>query len=115
MPLLIAAFAAVLLSAAALMVVSVAGWLPEPAASEAPPAPAAARVRARAACAACGFVQSVRRVAAQGEAPEAYEITVRLRDGSTHVHTDATGAHWRRGERIVFIAGARAESLQPRQ
>jgi hypothetical protein len=39
--------------------------------------------------------------------PETYEITLRLRDGSTHVHTDPTPRNWRRGERIVFIAGER--------
>jgi hypothetical protein len=58
-------------------------------------------------CPACGFVQSVRRVKARGNAPETYEITVRLSDGSTHVHTESTPRNWRRGERIVFIAGER--------
>jgi hypothetical protein len=112
---MIATLAFVILSTAAL-VVSVVDRLSDTAAAEASPLPAADRTagaRAKAKCAACGFVQSVRRVAAHGDAPETYEITVRLRDGSTHVHSDAAGANWRRGERIVFIAGERVESRKP--
>jgi hypothetical protein len=106
-PLLIAALAAVLLSVAALGVASVVEWSPAPAASAAPRPAAPAGVRAKGNCPECGFVQSVRRVKARGDAPETYVITVRLRDGSTHVHTEATPANWRRGQRVVFIAGER--------
>ena len=34
-----------------------------------------------------------------------HEITVRLQDGSMGVITDANAARWRRGERIIIIAG----------
>jgi hypothetical protein len=34
-------------------------------------------------------------------APMRYEITVRMRDGSSHVFTDTT--RWRRGERVIVI------------
>lgn len=110
MPLLIAIFTAVLLSAAALGVASVPGCMSAPAAPSASAPRAAtgvAAARAKPRCAECGFVQSVRRVPARGDAPETYEITLRLRDGSTHVHTGATRANWRRGERIIYIAGER--------
>jgi hypothetical protein len=109
-PLLIATLAAVLLSAASLVVASVVGWLPDQAAAAVShPAGAAgsAGVRATAKCAECGFVASVRRVAARGNAPATDEITIRLRDGSTHVHTEAAPNGWRRGQRVVFIAGER--------
>jgi hypothetical protein len=106
-PLLIATLATVLLGAASLVVVSVVGWLPDPAAAAAPLPAAASGTAAKAKCPACGFVESVRRVGARGDAPATYEITVRLRDGSTHVLTEATPANWRRGQRVVFIAGER--------
>lgn len=108
MPLLIAALAAVLLGAAALVgMASLVVWPPAPGVSAAPRPAVPAVARAKKKCPECGFVQSVRRIEARGATPETYEITVRLRDGSTHVHTDATPANWRRGERIVFIAGER--------
>ena len=111
MPLLIAIFTAVLLSAAALVVASVLGWMSAPAAPSAPAPSAAtsvAAVRAKPKCAECGVVQSVRRVPVQGDARETYyEITVRLRDGSIHSHTEATPGNWRPGERIIYIAGER--------
>lgn len=107
MPILIAALAAVFLSAAALGVASVVDWSPAPAASAAPLPAAPAGERTKGKCPACGFVQSVRRVKARGDTPETYEITLRLSDGSTHVHTESTPRNWRRGERVVFIAGER--------
>jgi len=109
-PLLLATLAAVLLSAASLVVASVVGWLPDQAdAAVSHPAGAAgaAGVSATVKCAECGFVASVRRIAARGNAPATDEITVRLRDGSTHVHTEAAPTGWRRGQRVVFIAGER--------
>jgi hypothetical protein len=63
-----------------------------------------ARVRTR--CAACGVVQAIRRVDATGDAPESYEFTVRLRDGSTRVSTDASQARWRAGDNVMLIGGA---------
>ncbi|MEO8717052.1 MAG: hypothetical protein ABI423_02395 [Burkholderiales bacterium] len=110
MPFLIATLAALLLAAASLVVVSVVGWPPEQAVAAVPPAAAAAGpavVRAKAKCTGCGFVESVRRVAGRRDAPETYEITVRLRDGSAHSYTEAAPTQWRRGQRVVFIAGER--------
>ena len=50
-------------------------------------------------------IQSARRVAAHGNAPAAYEITVRMGDGSTHVLNDASPASWRPGEHTIVIPG----------
>jgi hypothetical protein len=36
----------------------------------------------------------------------AYEITVRLRDGSTTVFNEATPRNWRKGSRVIVIAGS---------
>ena len=62
-----------------------------------------ARVKAR--CEECGVVESMRRVAAVGNSPAIYEITVRMRDGSTRVSSDASPANWHPGERIILIGG----------
>lgn len=62
--------------------------------------------RARRDCEECGVIQSTRRVAADGDdAPPAYEITVRLGNGSTHVLSDASPARWRPGEQTILIPG----------
>ncbi len=98
MPLLIATLVTLFLGAASLVVLGAVGGLHEPAA-------VAAGTAVKAKSPACGFVQSVRRVKARGDNPETYEITLRLRDGSTHVLTEAAPANWRRGESVVFIAG----------
>jgi outer membrane lipoprotein SlyB len=49
------------------------------------------------------------RIAAGGETGRKpgrnYEITIRLRDGSMRVITDANPARWRHGERVTIIAG----------
>ena len=103
MPLLIATLVTLFLGAASLVVLGAVGGLHEPAAAAAGTPETAAKVK----CPACGFVQSVRRIKAHGSTPETYEITLRLRDGSTHVLTEAAPANWRRGERVVFIAGER--------
>jgi hypothetical protein len=77
-------------------------------------------------CGDCGVIESAREI----EAPEdksgvsapgrlavctrvgngakhvwGHEITIRLRDGSMRVITDAKPARWRRGERVTIIAG----------
>ena len=62
-----------------------------------------ARLRAR--CDECGVIESTRRVAPVGNLPAIYEITVRLRNGSTHVLSDASQPTWRIGERTILIAG----------
>ncbi len=75
-------------------------------------------------CAECGVIESTReikasdetsgvnasgQIAAGGEiqpkSARKYEITIRLKDGSMRVITDASPANWRQGERVTFIAG----------
>lgn len=70
---------------------------PETAASVASPE------RTRPKCPECGVVDSVRNVTAEDDAPPRFEITVRLRDGSTRVNRVSDPAQWRVGERITFI------------
>ncbi len=78
-------------------------------------------------CSECGVIESTRKIEGPDEnsgvnAPgriaagnqggiEAkpvrnYEITIRLRDGSMRVITDAKPARWRHGESVIIIAGA---------
>jgi hypothetical protein len=74
----------------------------------------AATSRGRSRCPECGVVQSMRTIESTGEdAPEAvmktvYEVTVRLRDGTTTVFTAAVPRDWRPGSRVIVIAGAEA-------
>ena len=65
----------------------------------------AARSRGRAACAGCGFVESVRRLEQVGDLPASYEFIVRLRDGSRRTSSIANAAQWRAGDRIMLIGG----------
>jgi hypothetical protein len=51
-------------------------------------------------------VQAIRRIAAAGDTPESYEFTVRLRDGSIRLSSDASRAKWRAGDNIMLIGGA---------
>jgi hypothetical protein len=102
--------------------VDVPAGAPEVAAVQTGAAPASRRYR----CAECGVIMSVREVNAFGEPAEidapsriaagtggaagaksrgSYEITVRLRNGSTRVITDAKPARWTRGEPVTIIAG----------
>src|SRR6185369_1970864 len=64
------------------------------------------KARSRARCASCGVVQAIRRVDAAGDAPASYEFTVRLRDGSIRLISDASQAKWRAGDNIMLIGGA---------
>jgi hypothetical protein len=79
-----------------------------------------ARVFAR--CAECGVIVSMRKIerhkedpgpGADGDRDESrlkasrnYEFTVRMADGSSRVIEAANAAAWRRGERLIVIAGA---------
>jgi hypothetical protein len=76
-------------------------------------APAAAlatdvKGRKRTHCNACGVIQAIRRVDAADGHPPTYEITIRLRDGSTRTNSNATPGNWRAGDRIMLINGTRA-------
>jgi hypothetical protein len=42
---------------------------------------------------------------AVGALPATYEFTVRLRDGSTRLSSDASQSNWRAGDAIMLIGG----------
>jgi outer membrane lipoprotein SlyB len=131
LPLLLGGIAAILVSGIAIgsLALSAQGYSGLVAADEPPDAaaaPAIAALDARAyRCAECGVIVSTRaieapaettgvnasfRIVAGGEIERKpvrnYEITIRLRDGSMRVITDANPAKWRHGERVKIIAGA---------
>lgn len=80
--------------------------------------------RLRAKCAECGMVESIREIERSAEGVDAgavtaggrtvqpgdptgiREVTVRMKNGSSRVFTDATSAHWRPGQRMIVIVGA---------
>jgi hypothetical protein len=112
-------FAGVILAAAALTGTIAIANVPvpsRPAQEDAPEmiaaAPAAVAVdvkaRKRTHCNACGVIQAIRRVDAAEGHPPTYEITIRLRDGSTRTNSNATPGNWRAGDRIMLINGTRA-------
>jgi hypothetical protein len=133
LPLLVGGIAAILVSGIAIgsLAISAQGFNgivapAEPTEGAAAPAIAAPDARAYR-CAECGMIESTREIDAPDEktgvsasgriaagnrgAIEAkpvrnYEITIRLRDGSMRVITDANPARWRHGERVTIIAGA---------
>lgn len=41
-----------------------------------------------------------------GQAALSYEVTLRMKDGSSRAFMDAHPANWRPGERVIFIEGA---------
>jgi hypothetical protein len=79
---------------------------------------------ARARCAECGMIESIREIDSHGEfnglgpidtaageyvrvkLARSSVIVVRLFDGSSRVVTDASPARWRAGERVIVIDGA---------
>jgi hypothetical protein len=112
-------FAGVILAAAALTGTIAIANVPvssRPTQEDAPEmiaaAPAAVAVdvkaRKRTHCSACGVIQAIRRVDAAEGHPPTYEITIRLRDGSTRTNSNATPGNWRAGDRIMLINGTRA-------
>jgi outer membrane lipoprotein SlyB len=133
LPLLVGGVAAILAGGIAIasLAISAQGFGGIPARDEAPAAdsaPATAAPGARAyTCTECGVIESTREIGISDEetrvnalgriaarnwgafAPRpdrGYEITIRLRDGSMRVVTDAHPARWRHGERVRIIAGA---------
>jgi hypothetical protein len=124
-PLLIGGIAALLFSTVAITSVPVMGWFhnslegidgasaQEQGSETLAPALPVARsdaAKARASCDECGVIASMRQVAALENAPEFYEMTVRFRDGSTRVFSDASPTNWRPGARIVLIDGGKQSS-----
>jgi hypothetical protein len=119
-PLVMAGIAALLFSAVAMTSVPVMGWFHNSlegvdgvsAQEQASDTLAAAlsvapldAAKTRASCDECGVITSMRQVAALENAPEIYEMTVRLRDGSTRMFSDASPTNWRPGARIILIGG----------
>ncbi|HXC38284.1 MAG TPA: hypothetical protein VN667_05010 [Burkholderiales bacterium] len=84
--------------------------------ASADPAPAGAEPRAAAApgismrgargrCSECGTIVSTQEIDAPGESAGRYAYTVRFRDGSTRMITNAHPVNWREGQRVIIIAG----------
>lgn len=55
---------------------------------------------------AAGGVARSSRNGISGKPTKSYEVTVRMKDGSSHVFMAANPANWRPGERVIFIEGA---------
>ena len=133
LPLLVGGIAAILVSGIAIgsLAISAQGFngaLASAEPFEVAAAPAIAAPGARAyRCAECGVIESTREIevpdertggnasgrnaaggrgAIEEKSIRNYEITIRLRDGSRRVITDAHPARWRHGERVQVIAGA---------
>ena len=90
--------------------VEVAESLPTLPASDtgvATPAAPANTARGRSTCDSCGVVESVRRLEPAAGMPAFYEMTVRLRDGSSRVTSIANTAQWHAGDRIMLIGSAK--------
>jgi negative regulator of sigma E activity len=83
----------------------VAQPLADTAASDVPSPAAQAPSKLRARCQTCGVVESIRQLAAHGESPARYEFTVRLRNGSALVSSEAYASYWRVGDSIMLIGG----------
>ena len=131
LPLLVGGIAAILVSGIAIGSLTISAQdlnairaPAKPPAAEAAPAIAAPGARAYR-CAECGVIESTREIEAPDEKTgvnasgriaagggigrkpvRSHEITIRLRDGSVRVITDAKPARWRRGEQVSIIAGA---------
>ena len=58
-------------------------------------------------CTECGMIESVRESAVRGEqaaeSTRSYEVTIRFRDGSTRVFSEATPRMWRSGTAVKII------------
>lgn len=113
-------FLAAVLCSALAMVYMPASWLrapveaPDTSAAAQPPAETAmlalvagpgASARTRTSCSTCGMVDHVRRIDNGEGVPATFEISIRMRDGSTRSSTHASADSWRSGDRIVFIGG----------
>lgn len=60
-------------------------------------------------CMECGWIESSRAIggAADNRAVRTVEYTIRMGDGSSRVFNGDSGEHWRLGERLKVIEGAR--------
>jgi hypothetical protein len=104
--------AVVVFSTMALVNVPSASWeqdasLPEPTPAVAAPIRESGKAaKARAVCANCGVVETIRRLEPVGDLPAGYEFTVRMRDGSARVSSIASSNKWQIGDTIMLIGGA---------
>lgn len=64
-----------------------------------------ASARTRTSCGTCGMVEHVRRIDNGEGVPATFEISIRMRDGSTRASTHASADSWRSGDRIMLIGG----------
>jgi hypothetical protein len=102
---------AIVLSCTVFMVNKPAVAVPVASPAVAEPAPAtenAGIARTRNRCEACGVVETMHRTEASGDLPAAYEFTVRLRDGSSRMSSDANPGKWRIGDHVMLIGGVSA-------
>lgn len=103
---------------AALMAVmpSVAAVSPSPTFAHAEPADEP-QPRVHAACEQCAVVTAMREIKpleheinSSAESTRRYQVTVRMRNGSTRVIEQARPANWRMNERLILIGGAHARN-----
>jgi len=77
-------------------------------------APAAGEALLKGRCDQCGVVETVRATAATADSSAdtsaGYEVTVRMRNGSTRMLLAASRATWRHGERIIVIDGGNTDA-----
>jgi hypothetical protein len=45
-----------------------------------------------------------------GKSAKSYEVTVRMKDGSSHMFTHSMPGNWRPGERVILIEGVKQAS-----
>jgi hypothetical protein len=92
---------------------------PAPAPLEIAPVPRVAlRIdssHARRRCESCGRVQSIRHVEATNSAPESFEFTVRLYDGTVRMNSSATAGNWQAGDSIILLGGVPSPGHLPRE
>lgn len=70
---------------------------------------------ARRRCEACGRVQSIRRIEATSTAPESFEFTVRLYDGTVRMNSSVTAGNWQAGDPIILLGGIPSPGHSPRE
>jgi hypothetical protein len=64
-----------------------------------------AQASGRTRCGACGVIEAIRRLEPVGDLPAAFELTVRLHDGSTRISSSTSEGRWRSGDHIMLIGG----------
>jgi len=74
---------------------------------DAAPAGVVSDTPARTTCAECGVIEAVREIDTHSEhsaeSTKGYEFTIRFRDGSRRVYTEATPRAWRLGSKVRVI------------